>query len=318
MENTLTINHSFWMDVIDGLQSKPKKLPSKYFYNKKGDFLFQKIMEQPEYYLTRSEMEILQNHSDEIISNINTKKGIRLVEPGAGDGKKTFHLAKSILKKIQNSLFSPIDISENIINVLKSNFNNWIPELKIDPIICDYYHINDHLPHDEKTNLMIFLGSNLGNYNEYESIEIIEKFTECLNPGDYFLLGVDLVKNPNLIYSAYNDKNGYTSEFNLNLLDRINSELNANFDIEKFFHYPIYNPLKQQAESYLVSKEDQYINIINCDKTFHISKWEPIHTEISKKFTPDDIDHLAKNSKMKIVNNYFDSKDYFVCSLWKK
>lgn len=163
---------------------------------------------------------------------------------------------------------------------------------------------------------MLFLGSNLGNYNEEESAMVMQKFTSELQKGDYFLLGVDLIKDPNRILAAYNDKKGITREFNLNLLHRINIELNANFDPHNFFHFPVYNHSLQQAESYLVSTAFQKVAI--SGNTFYFSSWEPVLTEISRKFTPGQIERLACYSDFKILENFYDSNCDFCCSLWEK
>ena len=146
----------------------------------------------------------------------------------------------------------------------------------------------------------------------------IQKFATILNQGDYFLLGVDLAKDPNRILAAYNDANGYTAQFNYNLLTRINNELDADFNIDNFMHYPVYNPVEQQAESYLLSKISQTATINKGEFQFQFKPWEAIRTEISRKFTIENIQNMALINGFSIVSNFFDFNHDFCCSLWKK
>ncbi len=165
---------------------------------------------------------------------------------------------------------------------------------------------------------MLFLGSNLGNYAPADAIGILKTFAGILNEGDYFLLGADLVKEPEIILDAYNDAGGYTAQFNYNLLTRINNELGADFEVSEFLHYPLYNPIQQQAESYLISKKDQTVTIPSAGKTFHFAAWQAIHTEISRKYSPEKIEEMAGASGFEVVRSYYDSNNFYTCSLWKK
>jgi L-histidine Nalpha-methyltransferase len=306
---------SFLKDVLEGLTSKPKTLPSKYFYNDHGDKLFHYIMNQPEYYLTCAEHEILNTYRSKIQSKINVQSHLRIIEPGAGDGFKTKILLEAFLNRPFELIYNPIDISANVLDILCDSMVKDYPQLLCEPTAADYFHLKNKIPADGNRKLMLFLGSNLGNFNEGESLMLLQKFSEVLETGDYFLLGVDLVKDPNRILAAYNDANGVTAEFNYNLLHRINAELDGNFLIKNFQHYPVYNPLFQQAESYLVSKvaHDVYID----GNKIHFDAWETILTEISRKYTPAKIEELAYRSGFTIVENYYDMQKDFCCSLWK-
>ncbi len=306
----------FLKDVVEGLSSKPKRLSSKYFYDEKGDKLFHYIMEQPEYYLTCAEHEILQKYRHNILSFINVPDKLRIIEPGAGDGFKTRILLESFLNQTYDVIYNPIDISPNVLNILCDSIIKNYPHLICEPIVADYFNMEGKLPNDSSKKLMLFLGSNLGNFNKEESITVIQKFTSELQTSDYFLLGVDLVKDPSRILAAYNDAKGITAQFNMNLLQRINKELNADINLENFLHYPVYNPLLQQAESYLISKTEQDISI--AGNYFHFDAWEPIMTEISRKYTPYKIKELACFSGFTVLDNFFDVNNDFCCSLWKK
>ncbi len=308
----------FLHDVLEGLTSSPKRLSSKYFYDDMGDKLFHKIMNQPEYYLTCAEHEILQTHSESIFSNINTENGIRIIEPGAGDGIKTKILIQSLLLRGYDCIYNPIDISANVLDILCNSFRKIYPQLLCEPIVCDYANIGGKIPDDGLPRLMLFLGSNLGNYEHSDAISILKTFGGVLNKGDFFLLGVDMVKEPEIILAAYNDKNGYTAQFNYNLLQRINTELDADINIDDFLHFPLYNPVQQQAESYLVSKKEQNVLIGASGDTIHFNQWEPIHTEISRKYTPEKIQEMAEKSGFKVVAPYYDMNSFYCCSLWEK
>lgn len=310
-------NGCFLNDVVSGLSLSPKKLSSKYFYDERGDKLFHNITHQPEYYLTCAEHQILNNQCDSVFSHINVLNGIRIIEPGAGDGLKTMLLIKYLLLNGCNIIYNPIDISSNVLDILCKSMTSIYPQLLCDPILGDYSNINITIK-DDNIKLMLFLGSNLGNFADGEEVEIIKKLSQVLQSNDFFLLGVDMVKNPDRIYKAYNDSNKVTAEFNFNLLMRINRELDADFEVNNFMHYPVYNPVLHQAESYLISKIEHNVNIGAANKQFTFKAWESLNTEISRKFTLDIIQQLAEKSGFFIVDNYLDSNRDFCCSLWKK
>ena len=274
-------------------------------------------MNLPEYYLTRTENFILSEYANTILDKLNHKKRIRFLEPGAGDGSKFAILFKALHRK-DLVTFSPIDISANVLQILEKNLREEFPDLTIEPIISDYKHIKSHIPDLDEQRFLMFLGSNLGNYTPEESLEYLYLFTDSLKENDLFLLGIDLVKDPNLIYSAYNDSAGITSKFNLNLLNRLNHLLKADFNPEDFIHYPLYNPVLQQAESYLISKKDSVIYSEILQESFEFQKHEPILTEISRKFRISDIKYFAEKMKMEVLEILTDRESKFCCSLWRK
>lgn len=313
---TVTDNKTFLSDVLTGLMSRPKTLSSKYFYNDQGDKLFHYIMNQPEYYLTCAEHEILQTYRDQILSNLNVKDCLRIIEPGAGDGFKTKILLDSFQSQSVHLIYNPIDISPNVLNILCNSMVKDFPKLVCEPVVADYFRLKNQFQKDGKRKLLLFLGSNLGNFNEDEAMLLLRKFNEVLEYGDYLLLGVDLVKDPNRILAAYNDAGGVTAEFNYNLLHRINTELGANIRVESFMHFPVYNPVKQQAESYLVSKVNQIVTI--GGRRIYFDAWEPVLTEISRKYTSVGIENMADEAGFRVIENYSDINKDFCCSLWIK
>jgi L-histidine Nalpha-methyltransferase len=311
-------NGSFLSDVVSGLAASPKRLSSKYFYDDEGDKLFHYIMNQPEYYLTCAEHEILSTYAEAIFSNIHINLGLRIIEPGAGDGFKTKLLINHLVSKCFDIIYNPIDISSNVLDILCKNMSKIFPQLICVPIVGDYFDIHATIEKDNVTRLLLFLGSNLGNYDHDEDISILRNFGAVLNEGDFLLLGVDFVKDPTRVLAAYNDANGITAKFNYNLLKRINRELGADFNVKNFMHYPVYDPVLHQAESYLISKTEHSVFIKAADQYFNFAAWEPLHTEISRKFDHTDLLRLAEASGFRVVNNYFDTNKDYCCSLWKK
>ena len=221
-------NDQFLEDVLFGLNSKPKKLSSKYFYDKKGDELFQQIMALDEYYLTRAEYEIFKTNKQEILEIFQSENSeFRLIEFGAGDGYKTKLLLEHFILSQAVFEYKPIDISQNALDKLKIDLNGNIPKLNMTAEQGDYFQVLKKLPRlDHKKNVVLFLGSNIGNFTLDEVESFLTNIRNKIHIGDLLFLGLDLKKDPEKIRAAYNDKQGVTRDFNLNLLDRINKELN--------------------------------------------------------------------------------------------
>lgn len=311
------MNEQFAQDILAGLTSRPKTLSSKYFYDKKGDDLFQQIMELDEYYLTRCEYEILDRNKTDFLNIFNEGvEKFNLVEFGAGDGFKTKLLLKEFLEKEANFEYVPIDISSNVLEQLEDSLKQELPDLRVRIMQNEYFKALWQLENGGARNVVLFLGSNIGNFSEDQAKNFLKGLYVALKPGDLVLIGLDLKKDPAVILNAYNDKDGVTAQFNYNLLDRINNELNGNFDLAKFKHYPNYDPMTGTTSSYLISMENQTVEIM--DTAIQFESWEPIHTEISQKYDIKDIKHMAKSAGFKVVNNFFDSKQYFVNSIWSK
>lgn len=318
MTNTSTPSSVFAKEVIEGLCKQPKRLSSKYFYDEKGDKLFQEIMKMEEYYLTKSEYEILSLQKQNILSRLmNEDTSFQLVEFGAGDGLKTKLLLDFLLKKEIDFEYYPIDISEHVLKELEDSLNEQWPKLKCIPIVDTYFNALQKLPSNKK-KMVLFLGSNIGNFNLKEARNFLLNLNNNLNQGDYFLLGVDLKKDPELVLSAYNDKQGITKAFNLNLLERMNRELGANFSLEDFSHFPTYDPVSGETKSYLISKKDQTIHFSKLNEEIEFSYSEPIFMEISKKYDLKELKQIAEETNFEIVEHFYDCKHYFLNTLWKK
>jgi len=307
---------SFRSEVLEGLSSNPKRLASKYFYDETGDRLFQQIMAMPEYYLTNCELDIFQNKTDELIKAIsNINESFDLIELGAGDAMKSSFLLKDLVAKATDFTYMPIDISGNILSVLQENMNRTIPELKIIPLKGEYFDMLDEATYiSKRKKVVLFLGGNIGNMDIEEARRFCSEISRKLNPGDLFLIGFDLKKNPHTILAAYNDSAGITASFNLNLLTRINRELQADFEVEQFQHYQTYDPISGACKSFLVSLCDQQVKIDN--HLIYFKANELIDMEISQKFSEQDVKELAKDSGFHILTEIKDSKNWFVDSIW--
>jgi len=320
MQETNVISEVYKKEILEGLTSAPKYIPSKYFYDVEGSRIFQDIMRMPEYYLTDCEYEILQKHKSDILKNIRKQDNrFDLVELGAGDGLKTGVLIEYFLHQDADFIYVPVDISEDalmkLVNKMRMNFQG----LTITELAGDYFRVLSDLNYcDHCQKIALFLGSNIGNYNFEDAKKFLFQLSSVLNKADKVLIGFDLVKDPEVILKAYNDPHGNSRKFNLNLLQRINRELGADFDTDNFLHYPLYDPAMNAAKSYLISKKKQNIFISELDTHIAFDKWEHIYTEMSQKFTPSVIASLAEQTGYKIVENYYDDQVYFVDSLWEK
>lgn len=309
----------FGNDVLMGLSSKQKFLSSKYFYDDKGSRIFQDIMQMPEYYLTNCELEIFETKKQEIFEVFNNGDSkYDLIELGAGDGLKTKVLLSYFHN--QNALFEyiPIDISENAVKNLVTDLELELPEIKIIGKVGDYFRLMEEInQYDHSKKIILFLGSNIGNYNEQDSINFLKNLRSAMHQRDMLFIGFDLKKDPEIILKAYNDPHGHTSAFNLNLLQRINNELNANFDLQNFKHHEVYDSKTGTAKSFLISLKKQEVKILDLNKIISFKKGESVFMEMSQKYDMDMIDGLAAKSGFEIVRNFFDERQYFVNSIWK-
>jgi dimethylhistidine N-methyltransferase len=309
----------FAADVLTGLSAEPKFLSSKYFYDDEGSRLFQQIMELPEYYLTRAEFEIFQTQTKEIFAAFGeTNKSFDLIELGAGDGTKTAVLIDYFLQQTTDFTYTPIDISQEAIDSLTAKFKAEFPRLLMTPKTGDYFRILQTLKTATgKRKIILFLGSNVGNFNREQAVAFFRNLRGVMNDRDLLFVGFDLQKDPHVILNAYDDAQGVTAQFNLNLLARINRELSADFDLQKFSHYAVYRPTECAARSFLISLERQTVHIKTLDKSFDFKAWEPIFMEISQKYNLEMIEDLAQASGFQTAKNFFDSQNYFADSLWK-
>jgi L-histidine N-alpha-methyltransferase len=307
----------FLIDVLHDLSETPKRLKSKYFYDKKGDELFQSIMKCEEYYPTRCEEEIFNNCTKELA--ITLKNGFNtfdLVELGAGDATKTSILLKEFAETGVDFTYMPIDISAVMIDHLEQCLPKKINGLKVKGLRGEYLQmLNKANNISLRKKVVMLLGGNIGNETPENALLFCRDIRSSMQEGDLILVGFDLKKNPRTILAAYNDQQGFTRDFNLNLLHRLNRELGGNFDISKYEHYPTYDPVTGACKSYLTSMVDQQVNI--AGESFSFNKNEIIFMEISQKYTIEEIESMGEKAGFMQVKHFFDEKKWFVDTVWQ-
>lgn len=307
---------AFAAAVKEGLSADPKCLPTRYIYDEQGSALFEQIMQLPEYYLTRTEEAILKEYAPAIIGQVG-KGPVNVVELGAGNGEKTLLLLKELKRMHIDYRFYPIDISPDALEKLERTLRKSIPDCEMHPLVMEYrdglkwlHGQNDHRV------LALFLGSNIGNFGPEGRAVFLQGLKDSMNPGDMLLIGFDRKKDYRVIQRAYDDPAGITRAFTLNVLHRINRELGANFNMDKFGFYGTYNPVLGANEAFLYSREDQKVLISHLGESFRFGAWEPVHAEYSFKFNQLEIEALATNAGFGIVSHFTDIRQYFTDSLW--
>lgn len=296
---------SFRDEVLQGLSKNPKRIPPKFFYDDRGSELFVKITRTPEYYVTRTEEEILGKFGEEISETIG--KGTFVIEYGSGNSEKTSMLISSLDSPFAYVL---IDISSDAVRNSADLLSSRFPDLKIISICADYLRMHEIPEQDpNRKKVIVFLGSTIGNFEPDDAKGFLELVQSELNDGDGMLVGVDLRKDVKTLNAAYNDSEGYTARFNLNLLRRIGKELETDINPEKFAHKAYYNRELGRIEMHLVSLENQEVMIEGMK--FRFDRGETIHTESSYKYTVEDFSRLAEKSGLKVKKNWQDSRGYF-------
>ena len=308
---------NFAEDTLKGLSSSPKYLLSKYFYDEGGSRIFEEIMRMPEYYLTDCELEIFEIHKTDISREfMSGDEGFRLIELGAGDGLKTRILISQLNENNIHFTYHPVDISETSLHKLSQSLKQEFPTVKVHGHLGDYFQTLHQLK-ELTPKVILFLGSNIGNFTHSESVMFLEEVKGMMNDGDKLLIGFDLKKDPEIILTAYNDPQGLTAAFNLNLLCRINDELGADFNIDNFTHREEYDPETGTARSYLISMKKQQVHFPELGRTFFLGEKEKIYMEMSQKYDLQMINLLADQSGFEVTRNFYDKRHWFVNSLWK-
>jgi L-histidine N-alpha-methyltransferase len=306
----------FCNDVLAGLKASPKYLEAKYFYDTAGDQLFQEIMNSPEYYPTNCEMEIFTEQTEALSQAIIADgSAFDLIELGAGDATKSTHLLRHLLQKQVDFNYVPIDISGHVINYLNETLPQTLPSLQLNGLTGEYFDMLKQAAElSSRRKVVLFLGSNIGNMPVEDAEGFCKEMRRHLTSGDSVLIGVDLKKNPKTVLAAYNDAKGFTGQFNLNLLTRINNELQANFNLEQFEHYPTYDPETGSCKSYLISLSNQEVQL--CNENISFAQDEYIYMEISQKYTVEQTNQMAGQTGFKPVHQFLDSKGWFLDAIW--
>jgi dimethylhistidine N-methyltransferase len=309
---------TFYNDVIDGLRAENKYLSSKYFYDEIGDKLFQQIMACPEYYPTRCEMEIMQHQSAEMAGLFKEySTAFDLVELGPGDATKSWFLLRELQKKHAAFTYYPIDISSNVISWLENKLPVTLPGIRLHGLNGEYLEKMQQVnTFSRNRKIILFMGANIGNMSVPQATQFCRQLHDHMQPGDLLLIGFDLKKHPLTILDAYNDRQGITRAFNLNLLTRINRELDADFNTEQFEHYPVYDPGTGACKSYLISLQAQDVHI--GEKTISFRQNEPVFMEISQKYSLAETENMAAQSGFEPVHTFMDSRNWFADVLWQR
>ena len=310
------IEKSFAEEIAFSLNQDSKFISPKFFYDKKGSNLFESICSVSEYYPTRTEISILKKLEHDLPSYLNDD--VRLVELGSGASVKTRLILDVFTRSQSKTEYFPIDISEILTESSEQLLKDY-PTLNITGIIDTYEGGLEFLQnYDDKKNLIIFLGSSFGNFSPDDGKIFLKKIFSTMKQGDLFLIGLDLVKDKKILESAYDDSNGVTAKFNLNVLSRINDELGADFVIDNFSHYSIYNENDQRIEMNLKSLTSQSVIIKKSNLSLNLDEGELIHTEYSHKYNPSQIKTLLHNVGFEIKKMWLDDKKYFSLTLVSK
>lgn len=300
---------NFAAEVSRGLVSSPKSIPPRFFYDTRGSLLFDEICTLPEYYLTRTETAILTQIRHELADLLNDR--FRLVELGSGSSTKTRLLLDAMQEVNLQIRYTPIDISD-ILEGGAGSLEVDYPDLIVTGIVDTYERGLALLKNmGMHNNLIAFLGSSMGNMDTDEAVVFMRHLREQMKSEDLFLVGLDMVKDTRVITRAYDDSQGVTARFNLNVLHRINSDLGANFDTDMFAHHVSYNDYKNRIEMYLRSLQAQTVSIPGAGITIHLDKDELIHTENSYKYTVSQIHDMAKYARLDVKRLWQDDAKLF-------
>lgn len=302
-------------DAREGLLHPPRSLPPKYFYDDIGSELFEQITKTPEYYPTRTEDALLAANAETIIE---TAAPDQILELGSGSSRKTRRLFDACQSLNQACSYAPMDVCEAILLQAADELHASYPWLTVSPLVGDYHAGLANLPDFDGRRLFVFLGSTIGNFDPQDARDFLAEVADCMNNGDSLLLGADRVKNSDVLEAAYNDSEGITAAFNLNVLNVLNRELDAHFDPEQFEHNAVFNEEDQRIEMRLISKSAQRIAIDALGAELALEKNEVIRTEVSHKFTPSSLEQLLQDSGLALHSHYQPNNEYFSLLLAEK
>ena len=287
------------------------------FYDARGSRLFERITQLPEYYPTRTERSILTSFSDEIIAAAcgGHSEAVRVVELGAGTASKTTILLDAAARLQSEVFYAPVDVSSDALDVACDTIGRSLPGVCVSPIVANYVADPPQLESFGGTTLGLYVGSSIGNFTPEEARAILRNLRGELRCGDALLLGVDMVKDEATLVAAYDDSDGVTAAFNLNMLHRLNRELGADFDLARFRHRALWNPEESRVEMHLESTCDQYLRIAAANLDVYFAKGERIHTENSYKFTDASIRSLLEDAGFDFEQAWTDKRRWYSVTL---
>lgn len=302
-------------DVRESLLELPRSLSPKYFYDERGSELFDQICSTPEYYPTRTENQLLSRYAVDII---NKSTPDQILELGSGYAIKTRRLFDACQKTSQDCIYAPLDVCEEVLIESAKKLSEEYDWLGLKPLLGDYHAGLGNLPATQGSHLFVFLGSTIGNFEQADAKDFISEVYDAMRYGDHLLIGVDRVKENHVLHAAYNDSQGITAEFNLNVLHVLNRELNANFNTDEFTHSATFNTAKERIEMRLISNTDQHVHIDELGESIQFERGDEILTEISQKYTYTGIEEMLKQANFSITDHYEDEASYFSLVLASK
>lgn len=288
-------------DVRTGLFSRPRRLPPKYFYDDRGSILFDQICDEPEYYPTRAEAQLLRESADAIVSMVSPAE---ILELGSGAARKTRILFDACERAGIAPRYTPFDVCDEMVARSGSELVRDYPWLTLRPVAGDYTAGLAHLPEHESPTLCAFLGGTIGNFEHADGVAMLRDVRAQLSQDDFLLIGADRVKPPAKLHAAYNDAAGVTAAFNLNLLSVLNRELDADFEVDGFEHYACFNPRESRIEMYLIAMRDHQVRFGALGEAIDIKEGESILTEISRKFTRASLEGLLAEAGFAVVEHF--------------
>jgi L-histidine N-alpha-methyltransferase len=298
-------------EIFHGLTRTPKRLPSKYFYDDAGSKLFEQITNLPEYYLTRAEQSLLEDRAADIARLARPEE---IVELGAGSAKKTRLLIEAGLATGNLRRYTPLEVAQDMVERTARDLGRHYPQLEIHAVVGDFERHLGRLP-DGNRRLVAFLGSTIGNFAEYEAVDLLTQISLALDGDDWFLLGTDLVKDTGRLEAAYNDSQGVTAAFNRNILNVINDQLSGSFNPQEFEHVAYFNEEKSRIETYLRSVRDQSVQVGLIDLEIEFAEGEMMRTEVSCKYTRESVEELLRQAGLELRHWFVDRGETFALSL---
>jgi L-histidine Nalpha-methyltransferase len=304
------------VEVLNGFTERPKTLSPWLFYDQKGSQLFEEITELPEYYVTRTERQILAEHAEEIVTAAAGGRDLSMIELGAGTATKTGLLLNAAVGLQGSVTYRPIDVSETALEEARTRLEAELPEVTVEPIVADYTEgMRQNGASHTGRKLVLYIGSSIGNFSPADALEVLRGVRAQLLPGDCLLLGTDMVKDVDTLLAAYDDAAGVTARFNKNILVRINRELDANFNPNLFRHRARWNQEHSRIEMHLESLLAQKIALRALDMEVRFARGETIHTENSYKFTDERVVALLTRAGFKLRQQWSDPNDWFTVYL---